>query len=134
MKRIIGVVLLSMVLASMLSNAVVNVTYEPEHPKIGQKVTFHVSADNASDVRLKYCTPEACYFVNLVKQGNEWIGNFTMPDKDVDVDIIVDGIEAWNTTINAASGNESNKTPFVSAPLTIAAITAIAFAMKRIRK
>ena len=134
MRRVMAIIFLALIFAGMTSNAAVNVTYSPEHPKVGEKVTFHVTADNATDVKLKYCTAEACYFVVLEKQGDEWVGNFTMPEESVEVDIIVDGNEVWNATINASTQeNENNSTPFIELPLLIASIIAVAIAIKRRR-
>jgi len=83
-------------LFSYFANAAVieQLYWEPEHPKPGEDITVYAKiSGNISKVCLQYCIGEACFPVEMKKEGDMW--TYTINGNDVhegkiDVNITVE--------------------------------------------
>ena len=82
-----------------LSNAAVikNVYWEPENPKPGQSITVYAEIEgNVSNVRLQYCIGDACFPVDMKKEGNLWVATIDgseVKEGKIEVNVTADSEE-----------------------------------------
>ncbi len=82
-----------------ISNAAVikNVYWEPENPKPGQSITVYAEIEgNVSNVRLQYCIGDACFPVDMKKEGNLWVATIDgseVKEGKIEVNVTADSEE-----------------------------------------
>jgi len=82
-----------------LSNAAVikDIYWEPKNPKPGDDIIVYAEIEgNVSNVRLRYCIGEACFPVDMKKEGNLWVATINgseVKEGKIEVNVTADSDE-----------------------------------------
>jgi|Deesub1362A_J573_1020465.scaffolds.fasta_scaffold03504_7 hypothetical protein len=84
-----------------------NIYWEPKEPKPGDNITVYAEiSGNVSKVKLQYCIGDACYFENMVKEGNIW-------------KFVIDGSKVTKGTIEVNISIENGEKIFKTADIIV---------------